>query len=119
MVVYIDGVQAATTTAGSPTYFATWQRGVVLGAIRTIANRAVFGDFYKGLMDDLRVYNYAMDKYGIADIYNDGSGKGACIETYASIYDFDKNCKVDLGDLSILATNWLSCGLYPISTCQQ
>jgi hypothetical protein len=57
MIAYTDGVQVATSTAvvGTRDIFKPWQRGVVIGGIRTIADRAEIGELYKGLMDDLRV----------------------------------------------------------------
>jgi hypothetical protein len=119
MVAYTDGVQVATAAAAAGTrdIFKAPQRGVVIGGIRTIADRSKVGQRYIGLMDDLRVYNYAMSAHEVADIYHTVTGKGACIETYESAYDYDKNCIVDLADFATLAAKWLSCGLYPADTC--
>lgn len=113
LVVYVDGVQVASATAGSPAVFAPWERSTIIGAIRTAADRTILGSFYGGALDDLRIYNYALDKYAAADLYYEGSGRSACIEPYASGFDFDRNCRIDLGDLAAMAAVWLDCGLYP------
>jgi hypothetical protein len=117
MVVYVDGVQVASTAAGMPASYAAWQRGVVLGGIRTIADRSKVGELYTGLMDDLQIYNYMKTAHEIADIYTAVTLKGVCTETYASTYDYDKNCVIDLADFAVFAANWLDCGFYPLSTC--
>ncbi|MEJ5260924.1 MAG: LamG-like jellyroll fold domain-containing protein [Anaerohalosphaeraceae bacterium] len=113
LIVYVDGVQVASATAGSPAVFAPWERSSIIGAIRTAADRTILGSFYGGALDDLRIYNYVLDNYAVADLYYAGSGRSACIEPYASGFDYDRNCRVDLGDLAALAAAWLDCGLYP------
>lgn len=113
LLVYVDGVQVSSATAGSPETFALWERSSIIGAIRTAADRTVLGSFYGGALDDLQVYNYALDKYAVADLYHAATGREVCIEPYASGFDYDGNCVVDLGDFAALAALWLDCGLYP------
>jgi hypothetical protein len=113
MIVYVDGVQVASVTAGSPETFAAWQRSSTIGASRSAADRTVLKSFYGGAMDDLRVYNYVLDKHAIADIYYAIFHKNVCIETYSITYDFDGDCKIGLNDFMAFASAWLDCGLYP------
>lgn len=111
--MYVNGVQVSSATAGAPETFAAWELSSVIGAIRTAADRSVLGTFFGGAIDDLRVYNYALDKYTVADLYHTPTGLSACIEPYASQYDFNGNCVVDLSDFAAMAAQWLDCGLYP------
>lgn len=117
MIVYVDGVQVASVTAGSPQGFAAWVHSTTIGASRSAMNRNVLESFYGGAMDNLQVYNYMLDKYAIADLYDDIFHKPVCIEPYASAYDSDGDCKVDIGDFVTFASAWLDCGLYPNSYC--
>ncbi len=65
---------------------------------------------YAGSMDDIRLYNYALTADNVADMYSDIAGN-FCRTKPA--YDWDGNCKVDLGDFAIFAAQWLTCGMYP------
>lgn len=65
---------------------------------------------YAGSMDDIRLYNYALTADNVADMYADIAGN-FCRTRPA--YDWDGNCKVDIGDFAIFAAQWLTCGMYP------
>jgi len=68
--------------------------------------------FFDGGIDDVRIYNYALDPYAIAQLYVDGKpGAEVCVEY--PVYDFDQDCIVGLGDLAELAIQWLSCNVVP------
>ena len=75
---------------------------------------------FNGALDDIRIYNYAFDKYGVADLFYEVSRAGVCIDTekYVAAYDLNSNCKIDLADFAILASEWLKCGRYPVERCQ-
>ena len=113
LTMYVNGVQVSQATAGTPETFALWERSSIIGAIRTAADRTLFGTFYGGALDDLRVYNYVLDNYAVADLYHAATGLSACIKPYASAFDYDGNCIVGLGDFAAMAALWLDCGLYP------
>jgi hypothetical protein len=113
LIMYVNGVRVSAATAGNPETFASWERSSVIGAIRTAADRTLLGTFYGGALDDLRVYNYVLDNYAVADLYHAATGLSACIEPYASMFDYNGNCVVDLGDFAAMAGQWLDCGLYP------
>jgi hypothetical protein len=72
---------------------------------------------FDGDLDDIQIYNYALNNTDVADLFRAVTGKAVCINSYASQYDFDGNCKVDLADFVALAAAWLDCGRYPESMC--
>ena len=119
VAVYVDGVQVARMRGGMPDRFLDWERGVLLGAARTMADRSIPSVGFAGLMDNVKVFNYPKTTYEMAKLYSEVSGVGACINTtlYTAAYDFNNNCKIDIGDFAILAANWLDCGLYPVESC--
>ncbi|MEJ5259238.1 MAG: LamG-like jellyroll fold domain-containing protein [Anaerohalosphaeraceae bacterium] len=116
--VYVDGgIVAEDTILGTPALYAAWQRGVLLGATRTMADRNVLTNFYGGLIDDLRVYNYAWTPEEIAAAYTQVTGKPACVNPNfdGSQFNFDNSassyCRIDLADLAVFVQKWLASGL--------
>ncbi len=69
--------------------------------------------YFRGLMDDVRIYNYALTHEEVAQLYYEGTGKRACIYGHPQS-DLNGDCQVDLQDLSILALDWLTDGFYPL-----
>jgi len=63
---------------------------------------------WNGLIDDVRIYNCALDGGDIADIYN---GSGPVVEDFICVVrpdgDLNNDCKVDYLDYLVLAKNWL------------
>ena len=69
---------------------------------------------YLGLLDDVRIWNWPIDKYAIADMYLEfRPGEALCVD--ALEYDFDDDCIMTLHDITVLAKNWLACNIVP--TC--
>ena len=64
------------------------------------------------LLDDVRIYNYALPATDIAQLYYDATGTPACVSKPAG--DIDDDCDVDLNDLAQLSADWLDCGLFPV-----
>ena len=112
ITLYIDGVEVASIEAQTPLEYLDWKYGVLLGAGRSAANRTSLTSFYSGAIDDLRIYNYAKDKYDVAGLYYDVSGIRPCIDEYASEFDFNDDCVVDMADFSEFAAHWLDSGLF-------
>lgn len=117
--VYVDGgIVANDTSLGTPALYAPWQRGVLLGTTRTYDDRNVLANFYGGLMDDLRVYNYAWTPEEIAAEYSQTTGEPACVNPNfdGSELNFDNSapsyCRIDLADFAAFASRWLASGLY-------
>lgn len=69
---------------------------------------------YIGLIDDVRVYSYAMDITEIAqDLYLPIHGGDVCANPdYDQTFDFTNDCKTNLDDLAVFAGVWLTNGLY-------
>ncbi|MEJ5259475.1 MAG: LamG-like jellyroll fold domain-containing protein, partial [Anaerohalosphaeraceae bacterium] len=117
--IYVDGEQVASVTGGKPDQYLPWQRGMLIGASRTAADRTVLTSFFGGAIDNLRVYNYAVSGTVIAQEYVDKTGLKPCLtpsftgNAYNFVNTIDSYCRVDLADLAVFIQNWLACGLYP------
>lgn len=61
-----------------------------------------------GTYDEVKIYNYARSAAQIAQEYATVTGTAIC--SSAPTYDLDGDCIVGLGDLSLLASEWLSGG---------
>lgn len=112
--IYRDGIEVAS---------GAWQPGTKTDApvnIGISARSLTTNLMFHGALDDVRIYNYAFDKYGVADLFYGVQQTGVCIEPslYDAAYDLNENCKIDLGDFAILASEWLKCGRYPVEMCQ-
>lgn len=113
--VYMDGAQIGGDVTVTSGVYDSWQYPLLIGAND---DRGIYNDPFIGYLDDLKVYNYPLTEFEVADlyvaVYPDAS---FCLIEYASDYDFDDNCIVDLADFVKIAMDWLSCGLYPTSAC--
>ncbi|HOQ04310.1 MAG TPA: hypothetical protein PKY88_03750 [Anaerohalosphaeraceae bacterium] len=117
--IYVDGEQVASVTGGKPDQYLPWQRGLLIGASRTAADRTILTNFLGGAIDNLRVYNYPVSGTVIAQEYVDKTGLKPCLtpsftgNAYNFVNTIDSYCRVDLADLAVFVQNWLACGLYP------
>ncbi|HML74514.1 MAG TPA: immunoglobulin domain-containing protein [Anaerohalosphaeraceae bacterium] len=104
--IYRNGVGAGTGnwTPGTKT-----DAPVNIGA--SANNNGVLNYIFNGAMDDIRVYNYALNQTQVIDVYHDMSGKSVCIDKPK--YDYNNDCLVTLEDFMTFTTEWLDCGLYP------
>lgn len=72
---------------------------------------------FDGLIDDFKIYNYAVDEVAIAKEYYDATGKDPCVyPTFdGSTFNLDNTgtsyCIVDVADLAAFAAQWLNDGL--------
>jgi hypothetical protein len=76
---------------------------VVLGRYQNDVNR------YIGLIDDFRLYNYALTAQDAAQLYLAVKGGTVCATPLR--YDLDGDCQVDLQDFAILAAQWAKTGI--------
>jgi len=84
--------------------------------VNNYIGKSAWGDaYFTGLLDEIRVYNYALTPEQIVAQYYADSGVAACMTKPAA--DNNNDCKVTLDDFAILAGQWLDCGLYPQSAC--
>ncbi len=100
--IYVDGIEMYSlevTSSIEPS------ANAVAIATEIVDTDHSYNDMFHGVIDEVKLYNYAMDKYEVAQIYADISGNSVCPEYSAS--DLDKDCDVDLEDFAILAESWL------------
>ncbi len=90
-----------------------------------------YGTFNNGLdaaIDELKLFNYVKDADEVAQDYVDIAGGTVCqlspghttahdIMIDAQILDFNRDCVVDISDLSDVVDEWLECTLYPAEAC--
>ena len=72
------------------------------------------------MIDEVKIYSYAQTPLEVAVEYtNLMEGKTVCPypDDPTLQFDFNGNCKVDLGDFVTLAENWAACNIVP--TCIQ
>ena len=105
ITTYVDGEpvgsDASTDVASTNAY------PVVLGAEFTDGQVA-----YEGLLDSVGIYSYGLSPLEVAVLYTDVmTDAEICIEQPEN--DLSGDCRVDLEDFAILATNWLECNLVP------
>lgn len=65
---------------------------------------------FTGLLDDIKVYNYAISDLDIAEIYFSESGNKPCLNRPS--LDITGDCRVGLADFAQIAAWWLHDGLY-------
>jgi len=71
---------------------------------------------YAGLIDDVRVYNYAFDESEVTALYNDMLDTTYSCDNPPTT-DLTNDCVVDFADLAIFVQSWLDCGRWPVSQC--
>jgi hypothetical protein len=71
--------------------------------------------YFNGLIDDLKIFNYALDTNKVAQEYLAIQGDYVCdVEANDLQYDYNDDCVMNLGDFAIFAQRWLdSYRIYP------
>ncbi len=112
--LYVNGAPAGMAT--DVTYMPNSTSQFQIGAGTNESPTKMF--FFKGLIDDVKMYNYALTPEEVASQYVAVKGGTVCAEPI-SVADGDLNqdCKVDLEDMALLASQWLECGWVPVSYC--
>jgi hypothetical protein len=62
------------------------------------------GTILNGLLDEFRVYNYALSPLEVGQLYIEGVGGSICVEN--PTFDVTDDCKVALEDFAIFAASW-------------
>ena len=70
---------------------------------------------FDGQVDDVRIYDYALEEAEIIEVYLDMFPGYVCSDRPA--YDFTDDCVVDLADFAAFALEWMNCGRFPASEC--
>jgi len=81
-----------------------------------VGNRRDGARRFTGKIDDLRIYNYALDGFEAAELFTDVTGGVVCVENPA--YDISgpadaPDCVVNIHDLAVFVSKWLEHGFYP------
>jgi hypothetical protein len=105
---YLDGNLLAAWSA-QPSTFTAWDATMKIGFNGT--------NYFGGLIDNLRVYNYEITAEDIVAEYYAATGKSGCIYDFSgSNVDANKlgesYCKLDLADFAALAAVWQNDGFY-------
>ncbi len=99
--MYNNGELMATGTGF--TYGTGVNSGFKLGC-----NNDIGSEFFYGVLDDVRIFNYARTTEEIARDYLAVRGGWVCnYELYDLPYDFNRDCLVNLEDLALFAATWL------------
>ena len=61
----------------------------------------------------MALYNYALDGMEVGRLYPEVTGERVCADNIGLEFDWNGNCKVDIGDLAIFAASWLNCRIVP------
>jgi len=71
--------------------------------------------YFNGIIDDLKIYNYARDNEQVALDYLALKGQWICDHEHNDLeYDFDDNCQIDILDFASFAATWMdSYRIYP------
>ncbi len=105
MKLYVDGT--LEKTAAGPLGRRSSTDSLRIGKIRWGLN------YLNGQIDDVKLYNYPLSELEIAQSYHTVTGESVCLTAEKPSLDLNNDCKVDLGDFSLLVEQWLDCGLMP------
>ncbi len=110
--IYIDGTGMQSGAAAEA---AANDTPLVIGATRSGSTGQTVVAYFSGLIDDVRIYNYALSPSEIGQLYYDITGTPVCVDRPNG--DTDNDCDVDLEDFAGFAADWMTCGLIPDSQC--
>jgi hypothetical protein len=85
-----------------------------------VGDRQAPDDPYYGVIDDLKIYSYAMDALQVARLYAGFVDETICFQnpsTDVSGPEGNPDCIVDVYDLVELAAAWLECNRLPAGNC--
>jgi hypothetical protein len=107
-----DGSTAAIYINGELIATAPWSLGPDTTAAMTIGACNANGyNPWRGYIDDVYIYNYALNPFDAARHYTDVTGQRVCPQKPA--YDFNSDCYTDLKDFAILLETWMACNIVP------
>jgi hypothetical protein len=104
-----DAVSGQISPTLSPVSLAGRVRGDAL-------NGLIFEDVTACILDEVEIYNYALDSQTIAQKYANTTQTKVCPNPSLFPSDINKDCRIDLEDLAMLAAEWLLDAIvYPLS----
>lgn len=110
--MYVDGELRATNIGMT-------HDPIDLGATLNYIGKSEFNDpEFDGLIDELKIYNYALTTEEIGQEYVNAAGGWVCNNEVADLlHDFNNDCRVDLADFALVASEWLDCLRIPTHAC--
>jgi hypothetical protein len=108
--IFINGENVYSATSSLPAV-GTRNANLIGGGKTTSRD-----DQFIGLIDDIKVHNYAISYTDVLDEYHGIVGGFTCLEDLA--YDLNDDCQVNLTDIQLMASLWLECGRYPLDECK-
>lgn len=106
---YINGEEVASTSYSGSMGVSDYPVSIGRG---TYDN----GRIFDGAIDEVQIYNHAIDKYAVADLYVAVEPEWyTCMDQ--PTFDTDGDCVVGLSDYAAFALEWLECGRYPVTGC--
>ena len=107
--IYLDGILVTSASIASATGTIDSGNAVRIG-IDGVGNYP-----FEGAIDDVQIFDFALNKNGVAEVFAAGGGEGICLDRPE--LDLDLDCVIGLGDIALLLTEWLDCGLHPSAEC--
>jgi len=109
--IYIDGLLAATS---DPLAAPIERANMNAQPLEFGGESATYEATAAGLLDEVKVYNYALHATEVLDEYNALAPVklNKCVADYASNFDSNGDCKIDISDFADFAFNWLTDGCY-------
>ncbi|MBI9015856.1 MAG: hypothetical protein JEZ07_01210 [Phycisphaerae bacterium] len=114
MRVYVDGKLDVESDQAIPTGLGLTTNDVPV--ILCAASEDGVKSPFVGMIDDVRMYNYPLSAYEVADMYTDIKGGWICVDGIPE-GDLNGDCIVNLEDFAILSGNWMGCNIVPASAC--
>ncbi len=102
--LYVDGTEETYSRVLAGPIDTGSSNDVLIGAI--LGNSGPVLCQFDGLLDDVRIYDFALTDEMIDQLYNGLPPSGLVCTEYPAA-DFTRNCIVDINDLRIFAENWL------------
>ena len=73
--------------------------------------------YFNGMIDDVRIYNYALGPVEIADVILEAKPDASLCVSYPALDvsgpDDEPDCVVDIFDFAMMASQWTQCNLIP------
>jgi hypothetical protein len=107
------GCGSPAGTAAVPAGSGSWYFGPEVDDPIYIGKGLTAGLLWPGALDDVRIYSYGLNRFQVADLYYAVTSENVCVDDYASQWDTDGDCRVNINDFSTVAAEWLKCGWYP------
>jgi hypothetical protein len=111
MKVFVDGDQRASATIDLSNV-ALPATLVSIGGLGT--------DAINGAIDEVRMYSYPRTPTQIAETYlgfKPGGFICADLDNGIGVYDLNDDCRVNMADFALVATQWLECNRIPEDSC--